>query len=105
MPRQRKLSYEYDVAISFAGEERRFAETLAELLKAQGLSVFYDKHHKVRLWGKDEREFERIYGPASRFVTPFISKHYVAKDWPRFEFDRVQTVWLRAWHVHAASGN
>src|SRR5262249_30233544 len=39
------------------------------------------------LWGKDERELERIYGPASRFVVPFISKDYVAKAWPRFEFD------------------
>jgi len=72
MSRQRKLSYEYDVAISFAGEERRFAETLAELLKAQGLSVFYDKHHKVRLWGKDEREFERIYGQGLRITIGYF---------------------------------
>jgi len=83
----RRQPYEYDVALSFAGEERRYAETLAEILRAAGLSVFYDKHHEVTLWGKDQREFERIYGPASRFVAPFISEHYVRKDWPRFEFD------------------
>ncbi|HMF36865.1 MAG TPA: hypothetical protein VKF17_09510, partial [Isosphaeraceae bacterium] len=64
MPRRRQ-PYEYDVALSFAGEERRYAETLAEILRAAGLSVFYDKHHEVTLWGKDQREFERIYGPAS----------------------------------------
>jgi tetratricopeptide (TPR) repeat protein len=36
---------------------------------------------------KDQREFERIYGPQSHYVISFISKHYVRKRWPRFEFD------------------
>ena len=84
---KRRRSYEFDVALSFAGEERLIAKKLAEILKAEGLSVFYDEDHKARLWGKDEREFERIYGPASRFVTPIISKHYVRKPWTRLEFD------------------
>ena len=51
----RKLrdKYEFDVAISFAGEQRSIAERLADLLTASGISAFYDKHHKSRLWGKD----------------------------------------------------
>jgi hypothetical protein len=84
---KRQQPYEFDVAISFAGEERRYAKLLAESLRAQGLSVFYNEYHKPRLWGKDEREFGKIYGPVSRFVAPFISKNYVSKTWPRFEFD------------------
>lgn len=84
---KRRRPYEFDVAISFAGEERRYAKGLAEALRVKGLSVFYDEYHKAQLWGKDQREFEKIYGPASRFVTPIISKHYVRKTWTRFEFD------------------
>jgi tetratricopeptide (TPR) repeat protein len=84
---KRKQPYEFDVSISVAGEERPLAKSLAELLRAKGLSVFYDEYYKARLWGKDEREFEKIYGPLSRFVAPFVSKHYVRKKWTRFEFD------------------
>jgi len=87
MKRQRKPDYEYDIALSYAGQERRVAQTLAEMLRAAGLSVFFDRHRIAHLWGKDDREFARIYGPASRFVAPIISKHYVAKDWPKYEFN------------------
>ena len=87
MTRRPRSSFEYDIALSFAGEQRPLAAELADLLKAAGLSVFYDLRCKSHLWGKDEREIERIYGPASRFVAPFISKDYTAKHWPRFEFD------------------
>ena len=34
--------YEYDVALSFAGEDRHHAEKLANLLKSGGYRVFYD---------------------------------------------------------------
>lgn len=45
--------FEYDVAVSFAGEDRATAERFAELLKAEGFSVFYDLWNKVDLWGRD----------------------------------------------------
>jgi len=35
--------FEYDVAVSFAGENRATAEKFAEILKAHGLRVFYDE--------------------------------------------------------------
>ena len=45
--------FEYEVAISFAGEQRVAAEAIATFLKAAGVSVFYDKDEKAALWGKD----------------------------------------------------
>ena len=42
----------YDVALSFAGEDRLHAKELARLLKSGGYRVFYDDYEKPRLWGK-----------------------------------------------------
>lgn len=79
--------FEFDFAISFAGEDRLVAEPLARLLVDKGAIVFYDKFYKSRLLGKKlGREFGQIYGPASRFVVPIISQHYVRKDYTDYEF-------------------
>jgi tetratricopeptide (TPR) repeat protein len=80
-------AYKYDAALSFAGEDRKLAESLSSSLQERGLSVFYDAHREAYLWGKSSREFEKIYGPQSRYVIPLVSKHYVKKPWTRFEFD------------------
>jgi hypothetical protein len=45
--------YPFDVALSFAGEDRNLAEKLAELLRAHGIQVFYDRYEQATLWGKD----------------------------------------------------
>ena len=45
--------YQYDVALSFAGENRVIVEQFAAILKAHGLNVFYDAWEQVTLWGRD----------------------------------------------------
>jgi len=45
--------YPFDVAISFAGEDRAVALQLFELLKAKNINVFYDFNEQANLWGKD----------------------------------------------------
>ena len=45
--------YKYDVALSYAGEDREHAATLANILKHRGVKVFYDQYEKPILWGKD----------------------------------------------------
>ena len=73
---------QYDVALSFAGENRTYVEQVAEGLKAAGVSVFYDKFEKADLWGKNLIEhLAEIYGHRSRFVVMFVSKEYVEKAW------------------------
>jgi hypothetical protein len=81
-----KLSREYDVALSFAGEDRLYVEQVANGLKEAGVSVFYDGFEQAALWGKDLAEhLGDIYGKNSRFVVMFLSRAYAAKAWPNHE--------------------
>ena len=82
-----KHVYEYDVALSFAGEDREVVEEIAMELKNNDISVFYDEFQKANLWGKKlSHHFKETYGTKTRFVIVFISKHYALKDWTDFEF-------------------
>ena len=45
--------YQYDVALSFAGEDREYVEDVATFLKGFGVKVFYDKFEQADLWAKD----------------------------------------------------
>ena len=47
------MQREFDVALSFAGEDREYAEALADLLNSGGYTIFYDKYEQADLWGKD----------------------------------------------------
>lgn len=76
----------YEVALSFAGEQRGYVEDVAQALQARGVAVFYDDFESVRLWGKDlTEEFQRIYEHGAGKVVMFVSKEYVEKSWPRHE--------------------
>ena len=44
-----RTDFEYDVALSFAGEDRPVVVELARMLDQEGLSVFYDAYEKK--WG------------------------------------------------------
>ncbi len=76
----------YEVALSFAGEQRGYVEVVARALQERGVAVFYDDFESVRLWGKDlTEEFQRIYEHGAGKVVMFVSKEYVDKSWPRHE--------------------
>jgi hypothetical protein len=77
---------EYEVVLSFAGEDREYVERVAEILKASQVSVFYDNYEEASLWGKDLVEhLHKVYGGSARFCVMFISKHYADKVWPTHE--------------------
>jgi hypothetical protein len=77
---------EFDVALSFAGEQRAEAQRLAELLKAAGVRVFYDKDQKATLWGKNLFDhLHDIYCNKSRFCVVFVSEAYARKRWTNHE--------------------
>ena len=48
-----KPDYEYDVALSFAGEDRNYVEQIAELLRSRHIRVFYDEYMVADMWGND----------------------------------------------------
>lgn len=52
-----RKSGQYDVVISFAGEDRSYAADLATRLQAAGLSVFYDDFERAALLGQNLYEY------------------------------------------------
>ena len=76
----------YDVAISFAGEDRPVAEKLAALLVNAGLNVFYDEYEQANLWGKDLYvHLSKVYKDDSKYCLMVISEHYAKKQWTNHE--------------------
>jgi hypothetical protein len=85
-------SKEYDVALSFAGENRQYVEDVAEGLRALSIKVFYDDFEKAELWGKNLYEhLVDVYRRRARFTVIFVSKHYAAKIWPNHERQAAQS--------------
>jgi hypothetical protein len=76
----------YDVALSFAGEDRAYVEMVAEQLTARDVSVFYDKYEGADLWGRDLYEhLTEVYRSMAHFTLMFISVHYKEKLWANHE--------------------
>lgn len=85
--RRRTTHRKFDVALSFAGEERPYVAKVADELKRIGIEVFYDKFEQVDLWGKDlVTHFDEVYGSrGAKFVVIFASRLYVEKAWTNTE--------------------
>ncbi|PRY56691.1 TIR domain-containing protein [Glycomyces artemisiae] len=78
--------FDYDIAVSFAGEDRQFVQEVVAQVKDAGYKVFYDQDEEVSLWGEELTEyFPKIYEERSRFAVVFVSRHYAAKPWTRLE--------------------
>lgn len=76
----------YEIVLSFAGEDRGFVEEVAELLRKNDVSVFYDNYEQATLWGKNLIEhLHKVYSSSARYCVMFISKHYAEKVWPTHE--------------------
>lgn len=77
--------YRWDVAPSFAEEDRDRVRPIVERLKEFGVEVFYDGDHEVEMWGRDRVEyFSETFSHQARFVLLFSSRHYVSK-WTRLQ--------------------
>jgi hypothetical protein len=76
----------FDVALSFAGEDRQKASALANGLKKRGLQVFYDDFQKSELWGADLYSYlSDLYRFRATFCVMFLSKDYARKLWTNHE--------------------
>lgn len=77
---------QFQVAITFASEQRPYAEALARNLSRYGIAYFYDAEHEAALWGKHlAEEFNQIYSRKSQYVLMLISEAYINKQWCRHE--------------------
>lgn len=74
----------YDIALSFAGEDREYVDNVANLLKNNGISVFYDLFETADMWGKDLYQYLiDVYRNKAIFSVMFISEAYKKKLWTR----------------------
>jgi phage FluMu protein Com len=82
----RKPGMEYDIAVSFAGEDRPVVEKYVNALSTRDIKVFYDKYEKSELWGKDLYiRLIDVYKNKARYCVIFISHHYAEKLWTNHE--------------------
>jgi hypothetical protein len=78
--------YEFDFAISFAGQNRELARHIAESLETLDANVFFDEQYEANYLGRTwSKEFLRIFGSASRLVVCLLDEHHKEKIWPTFE--------------------
>jgi len=76
----------YDVAISFAGDEREYVRELAEFLKSRNILVFFDEFEQSKMWGQDGLEYlQNAYVSKAKYVIVCISAAYMERAWPTYE--------------------
>ena len=76
----------YDVALSFAGEDREYVNAVAQCLNEAGIQTFYDGFEEVGLWGKDLYAYlNAVYRDRATYCVMFLSAHYARKAWTNHE--------------------
>ncbi|TMQ19178.1 MAG: toll/interleukin-1 receptor domain-containing protein [Deltaproteobacteria bacterium] len=82
----------YDVAISYAGEDRQLGRALYEGLHGRGIKVFFAEAETDWLWGQDLYQvLPNLYAQEAGTVLVLCTTHYCAKHWTRVEYDAVRT--------------
>ncbi|MHB0954418.1 MAG: toll/interleukin-1 receptor domain-containing protein [Allorhizobium sp.] len=81
----------YDIAVSFAGEDRPLVEEFANALSKKGVRIFYDNFERATLWGKDlYQHLQSIYKDKAKYCIIFVSEHYAKKNWTLHELQQAQ---------------
>jgi len=81
----------FDIAISFAGEDRSTAEKIANMLKDHGLIVFFDDDQQAELLGENLYEYLiDVYKNRASYCVVLISQYYLNKRWTRHEWSAAQ---------------
>src|SRR5690349_2062628 len=89
---------QYDVALSYAGEDSIYVNELAIALQRRSVKVFYDKYEKSTHWGKDLYSYlSDLYQNKARYCVLLLSQHYATKLWTTHERKAAQS---RAFHEH-----
>jgi hypothetical protein len=79
-------AFSYDVALSYAGEDREYVRRVANCLQRAGIKIFYDQFEEVELWGKDlSIRLDEVYSKQAKFCIVFVSEAYAKKAWPLHE--------------------
>ncbi|KOP25952.1 hypothetical protein AMR41_11825 [Hapalosiphon sp. MRB220] len=79
------MSYEHDIFISHASEDKYFVRPLAEKLQNEGYRVWYDEFSLTV--GDNLSESINKGLSESRFGIIFISPNFMSKSWPKSELE------------------
>lgn len=83
-----KEGFDYDVALSFSGEDREYAENLATQLRLHDIAVFYDKSEQADLWGRNlQLHLAELYRVRARYCIVLVSSNYVTSRWTKVELE------------------
>ena len=83
-----KEGFDYDVALSFSGRDREYAERLAHQLRLNGIAVFYDRAEQADLWGRNlQIHLPELYRLRARYCIVLVSANYVTSRWTRIELE------------------
>ena len=83
--------FDYDVCVSFAGENRAVVKAVVDSLKRRRLKCFYDNDEQATLIGKDLIVYlDEVYRKKARYCVMFISEHYLVKLWTNHERKSIQ---------------
>lgn len=86
-----QASRDFDVALSYAGEDRGYVAAVANGLREAGVRVFYDEFMVADLWGVDLYSYlDDVYRKRARFTVVFISQNYATKAWASHERQSAQ---------------
>jgi hypothetical protein len=96
MTRENTDRFEYDVALSFAEEDRAVAKEFADMLGAKNTNVLLDEYHAVELGGSDfVTHIAELFRTKARYCVMLISQHYPLKKWTAVERTSTQVHALR----------
>lgn len=77
---------QYDIALTFAGEDRDHVAPIAQALKEAGYVVFYDEFEIADLWGRNLVDYlHELYFSRARSCIIFVSASYLRKAWANLE--------------------
>jgi hypothetical protein len=83
--------FDYDVALSYAGEDRAYVEQVAAQLRQRDVRIFYDEYAAAQLWGNDLYVLlDEVYRKRARFTVIFVSRYYASKPWTQHERQSAQ---------------
>jgi hypothetical protein len=85
-------AYAFDVAVSFASEDREFVGELVRRITAANARVFCDSDFSAGIRGEElPGHLEQVYRKKTSHAVIFISKFYAEKMWTRYERRAVLT--------------
>jgi len=84
-------NYKYDIALSFAEEDRNIAVALACELGRKGISVYYYPDNIIETAGKQlSQKLTEIYTKDAKYAVVIVSDHYFQKKFAEIEFEAIK---------------